>query len=648
MFRNMAATTCCAAFALSLCALVATPAAKAAVDLVLTPAVQTAAKGSVFDVELLARSDSADTQDFYTVEVLLSWDPEELTFVGYDDSVTDYPPGWWMSGFLPDPDGINDDLTDGLVLYTAWAQFGAPAGATPVGLLVSRFRFEATQYAADAQISFLPSSGTYGRTRVMLMGDITGDISSVASARVVPTTLRLELIDPQEMYRPGDTLVVHVHMHAELEVDAYEACVAFDDESLEFVSASYTTTPFPVHAGGPPAAEDGQVQFTGALETGADPVSGNALLATLECRVREELAACVFDSVFAFCVEPDSSFTLDGSPVSTVLEGSVAFDMCPYPVAACCYPDGSCAELTEVECLVGGGVWYPEWPDCDVAECPQPLGACCFHDGTCEQLLAAECTAAGGESWLMDAPCEPNPCEQPLGACCFHDGTCEQLLQAECTAAGGESWLMDAPCEPNPCEQPLGACCFHDGTCEQLLQAECYAAGGESWLMDAPCEPNPCEQPLGACCLDDETCEDVTEAECAMLGGYWEGPDTSCLHAGVCTGACCLTGGMLCLELTASYCDLLLGNWQGFGTDCTDEDDDGIADACELPLFPGDLNCDGLINAFDIDPFVLALTHVPAYYAAYPYCNHMNADINGDGLVNAFDIDPFVELLVGG
>jgi hypothetical protein len=62
----------------------------------------------------------------------------------------------------------------------------------------------------------------------------------------------------------------------------------------------------------------------------------------------------------------------------------------------------------------------------------------------------------------------------------------------------------------------------------------------------------------------------------------------------------------------------------------------------------GDVNCDGYINAFDIDPFVLALTDPAAYAAAFPDCNIMNADINGDGQINAFDIDPFVQLLTGG
>ena len=59
----------------------------------------------------------------------------------------------------------------------------------------------------------------------------------------------------------------------------------------------------------------------------------------------------------------------------------------------------------------------------------------------------------------------------------------------------------------------------------------------------------------------------------------------------------------------------------------------------------GDLNCDGVLNAFDIDPFVLALIDPAGYASAWPDCDIMLADINGDGEINAFDIDPFVELL---
>lgn len=62
----------------------------------------------------------------------------------------------------------------------------------------------------------------------------------------------------------------------------------------------------------------------------------------------------------------------------------------------------------------------------------------------------------------------------------------------------------------------------------------------------------------------------------------------------------------------------------------------------------GDLNCDGNVNNFDIDPFVLALTDAATYTATYPDCDINNADINQDGAVNNFDIDWFVNCLASG
>ncbi len=68
-------------------------------------------------------------------------------------------------------------------------------------------------------------------------------------------------------------------------------------------------------------------------------------------------------------------------------------------------------------------------------------------------------------------------------------------------------------------------------------------------------------------------------------------------------------------------------------------------DPAGCPALTGDLNCDGALNAFDIDPFVLALSDPTGYAAAYPDCDVMLADCNEDGVVNAFDIDAFVALL---
>ena len=65
---------------------------------------------------------------------------------------------------------------------------------------------------------------------------------------------------------------------------------------------------------------------------------------------------------------------------------------------------------------------------------------------------------------------------------------------------------------------------------------------------------------------------------------------------------------------------------------------------------PGDLNCDGAVTLFDLDPFVLALIaslneERAEYYAQWPDCDIELADTNVNGTVNLFDIDAFVVLL---
>ncbi len=64
--------------------------------------------------------------------------------------------------------------------------------------------------------------------------------------------------------------------------------------------------------------------------------------------------------------------------------------------------------------------------------------------------------------------------------------------------------------------------------------------------------------------------------------------------------------------------------------------------------YRGDLNCDGVLDFTDINPFVLALSNRVGYQAAYANCSRLLADCNQDGVVNFNDIDPFIALLSGG
>ncbi len=67
----------------------------------------------------------------------------------------------------------------------------------------------------------------------------------------------------------------------------------------------------------------------------------------------------------------------------------------------------------------------------------------------------------------------------------------------------------------------------------------------------------------------------------------------------------------------------------------------------EPPPPIGDVNCDGSVDFFDIDAFVLAVTDPAGYADMYLDCDILLADVNGDGAVDFFDIDSFVALVTG-
>ncbi len=74
-----------------------------------------------------------------------------------------------------------------------------------------------------------------------------------------------------------------------------------------------------------------------------------------------------------------------------------------------------------------------------------------------------------------------------------------------------------------------------------------------------------------------------------------------------------------------------------------------LADTWELAsqtATQGDLNCDCRIDAFDIEPFIVALVDPAGYVQSYPSCSRDLADLNNDGRVDVFDIEPFAEVLV--
>lgn len=88
------------------------------------------------------------------------------------------------------------------------------------------------------------------------------------------------------------------------------------------------------------------------------------------------------------------------------------------------------------------------------------------------------------------------------------------------------------------------------------------------------------------------------------------------------------------------------GGWTYCGWNIDDVQIRGAAIGGCPPLV-GDLNCDGVVDHFDIRPFVIALVSPTRYATTFPDCDRQMADINRSGEINASDISPFIHLLMG-
>ncbi|MCG3127027.1 MAG: hypothetical protein CHACPFDD_01883 [Phycisphaerae bacterium] len=96
------------------------------------------------------------------------------------------------------------------------------------------------------------------------------------------------------------------------------------------------------------------------------------------------------------------------------------------------------------------------------------------------------------------------------------------------------------------------------------------------------------------------------------------------------------------LEVTytvSSKLDMAISNW---------DDELGNYVYYNRLVVKGDANCDGHVDGFDVDGFVLLLTDPSAYDALFPDCDGQTfCDMNDDGSVNGFDVDGFVDALTG-
>jgi hypothetical protein len=256
------------------------------------------------------------------------------------------------------------------------------------------------------------------------------------------------------------------------------------------------------------------------------------------------------------------------------------------PTGACCYLNGDCAITTEADCA---GLWLGPGTTCD--QCPPANDFCLTQMPVAEGVYNFDTTNAtfDGPGWCMVGP--------NLWYC--YVPTCSGAATISLAGSAYNTMLAvyhDCYCYP---AQAMMMCCVP-------VQCTIAVQQGHGYLIEVG----------------------------GIAGASGPGVLTITCNA---TGACCFAGSH-CEILPADECTLAGGTFKGPGTTCD-------PNPC---ICRGDLNCDGLINFGDINPFVQILSNFQAWQTTYPGCPWQNGDINVDSTVSFGDINPFVAIMTSG
>jgi|GEM_PF-3559758 len=156
------------------------------VDMAQSPLAQSVPIGVTVNVKIVVNSPTPGGQAWDSLDAVIAWDPTRLKLLGS----TQVGAGafFFLTGFFPDPDGVNVSLIDGNAIFTALGPPGSQiiAPPAPAQLVVTTLQFLALAPTPATPVDFLPTIGVFGQTRVLLGGfNVTGDTTSIAFVEIV-------------------------------------------------------------------------------------------------------------------------------------------------------------------------------------------------------------------------------------------------------------------------------------------------------------------------------------------------------------------------------------------------------------------------------------------------------------------------------
>ncbi|MGB0715472.1 MAG: hypothetical protein ACPGXK_06320 [Phycisphaerae bacterium] len=134
------------------------------------PAFASGSMDDVISVQLRLVGDTDLETHVIAVEAILAWDQSKIELLGA--SQEDAEDNWFVTGFLDDPDGINDPggsafENDGNALFTALAPPDSPVAVDANGTTVTTLHFRLLETPSNDSVTILPSLGMFGVTRIL-------------------------------------------------------------------------------------------------------------------------------------------------------------------------------------------------------------------------------------------------------------------------------------------------------------------------------------------------------------------------------------------------------------------------------------------------------------------------------------------------
>ena len=346
------------------------------------------------------------------------------------------------------------------------------------------------------------------------------------------------------------------------------------------------------------------------------------------------------------------------------------------PIGGCTLPSGNCQPMNEADCDFEGGTFDSN----GCADRCLETAACCT-EGICSVTSEADCLTGGGLFFAGQPDCSLNPCDPNQlyipGGFNNWDGTTVMPRVA--------SKVFEYTIDPNLAD-PNTRYQFLVLRVEDDFDSKFFTS--DHWLYTDLSGSNTIT--MNTNIINDGWLPDINRISLSHFdpvpwtvtgdfldeigGNDWD--NTSPQGAmtmdantpGLYTFTAMLPAG------TYNWKPIQTGTWDSLGTDTRSintanivtDIDPNLADPntglvewlvevdvpggrvreTQIPAAPqyeiGDLNCSGGVDAFDIDPFILALLNPSQYAIDYPDCDANLADINYSSAVDAFDIDPFI------